>query len=143
MKMIEFNHVWKKFKRGEKLRSFRDAIPTAFRNLLLNGQRQNGLEAQEFWALKDVNFEVNKGEVVGVIGPNGAGKSTILKLLSNILRPTKGNIDINGRFSALIEVTAGFHPDFTGRENVYFNGAILGMSKREIDRKFDKIVDFS
>jgi len=96
-----------------------------------------------FWVLKDVTFEVKKGEVLGIIGPNGAGKSTILKLLSRIIRPNKGTFQVNGRLSALIEITAGFHPDFTGRENVYFNGAILGMTKKEIDKKFDEIVEFS
>jgi len=87
--------------------------------------------------------EFKQGEVLGIIGPNGAGKSTILKLLSRILEPNKGVIHIRGRLSALIEITAGFHPEFTGRENIYFNGAILGMSKKEIDSKFDDIVDFS
>jgi len=139
MDVIEFNNVWKKFRRGEKFRSLRDAVPAFFRSALIG----NGLDKQEFWALKDVSFKVNKGEVVGIIGPNGAGKSTILKLLSKVLVPNKGTMKIKGRLSALIEVTAGFHPDFTGRENVYFNGAILGMTKREIDRKFDKIVEFS
>ena len=139
MKVIEFNNVWKKFRRGERLASLRDAIPHFFRSAL----SKNGLDKKEFWAVRDVNFKVNKGEVVGIIGPNGSGKSTILKLLSRIFVPNKGSIAIKGRLSALIEVTAGFHPDFTGRENVYFNGAILGMTKREIDRKFDKIVEFS
>ncbi len=139
MHVVEFNYVWKKFRRGEKFRSLRDAIPGFFRSAL----HGDGLDKQEFWAVRDVNFKVNKGEVVGIIGPNGAGKSTILKLLSKILVPNKGTMNIKGRLSALIEVTAGFHPDFTGRENVYFNGAILGMTKKEIDRKFDRIVEFS
>ncbi len=96
-----------------------------------------------FWALKDVNFEIERGETVGLIGPNGAGKSTILKILARVTVPTKGTFAVRGKLGALIEVGAGFHPDLTGRENVYLNGAIIGMRKREIDSKFDQIVAFS
>ena len=95
------------------------------------------------WALKDVSFEVKKGEVLGVIGPNGAGKSTLLKILSRITDPTSGKATISGRISSLLEVGTGFHPELTGRENVYLNGTILGMSKSEVDRKFSEIVDFA
>ena len=101
------------------------------------------VERDTFWALNDVNFDIQKGDVVGIIGRNGAGKSTLLKILSRITEPTKGKIDLYGRVGSLLEVGTGFHPELTGRENVYLNGAILGMSKSEIARQFDAIVDFS
>lgn len=137
---IEFTNVWKKFKKGEKLNSLRDAIPRLFKNKIAG---DNPLSDLEFWAVKNVSFEVEKGSVIGIMGPNGAGKSTILKLLSRIMLPSKGEMKIAGRLSALIDVTAGFHPELTGRENVYLNGTILGMKKKEIADKFDEIVEFS
>lgn len=101
------------------------------------------LERQEFWALKDVSFAVKPGQALGIIGPNGAGKSTILKLLTRILKPTRGACSVRGRIGALIETAAGFHPDLTGRENIYFQGAIMGMKTSEIDRKISEIIEFS
>jgi lipopolysaccharide transport system ATP-binding protein len=100
-------------------------------------------KTSDYWALKDISFSLEQGEVTGIIGRNGAGKSTLLKLISNIVAPTHGQIKINGRISSLLEVGTGFHPELTGRENIFLNGAILGMNKHEIARKFDEIVDFS
>ncbi|MCK9283328.1 MAG: ABC transporter ATP-binding protein [Rhodocyclaceae bacterium] len=105
--------------------------------------RSATLGADEFWSLQDVNFELKRGECLGLIGPNGAGKSSLLKILNGIIPPSCGQVTIRGKVGALIEVGAGFHPLLTGRENIYVNGAIIGLSRREIDRKFDAIVDFS
>ena len=95
------------------------------------------------WSLKDINFEINQGDAVGIIGKNGAGKSTLLKLLSRVTGPTTGEIKVKGRIASLLEVGTGFHPELSGRENIYLNGAILGMRKKEITRKLDEIIDFS
>jgi lipopolysaccharide transport system ATP-binding protein len=119
----------------QRPRSFQDALV----NLFNPGER----EAEEFWALRGVTFEVGHGETVGLIGQNGSGKSTILKLISRIIEPTKGKVRVNGKVSALIELGAGFHPDLTGRENIYLNGSILGLGRKQIDAIFDEIVAFS
>ncbi len=142
MSVIEFNNVSKKFRKGERFNSLRDTIPNIIKKF--TQKKNNGeLEKQEFWAVNDVSFDVQKGDVLGIIGPNGAGKSTILKLLSRILSPNNGHIKIHGRLSALIEVGAGFHNELTGRENIYLNGTILGMNRKEIDERLDQIIDFS
>ncbi|MCC7096490.1 MAG: ABC transporter ATP-binding protein [Thermomonas sp.] len=110
---------------------------------LLRGRVRRAAGREEFWALRDVNFEVKEGEALGIIGGNGAGKSTLLKVLSRITPPTEGRARVKGRLSSLLEVGTGFHPELTGRENVFLNGAILGMRKAEVQRKFDEIVAFS
>ena len=123
-----------------------EAAQAPFRGMgkLLRGQGLGGANADEtIWALKDVSFEVKQGKVIGIIGRNGAGKSTLLKILSRITKPTEGHAEIYGRVGSLLEVGTGFHPELTGRENIYLNGAILGMKKIEIDRKFDEMVAFA
>ncbi len=141
---LKMERVYKKFLRGERHDSLRDLIPALARGIFKRGGNDRmTLKKQEFWALSDVSFDIKRGEAVGIIGHNGAGKSTMLKHLSGIMRPTSGRIDVNGRLSALIEVGAGFHPDLSGRDNVFLNGVILGMSRQEIRRKFDEIVEFA
>jgi lipopolysaccharide transport system ATP-binding protein len=138
MPVIEVSHLTKEYRLG--------ALQGLKQTLLNTAARLTGKEVQErplFKALDDISFSIEQGEVVGIIGHNGAGKSTLLKMLARISTPTSGSVKVNGRIAPLIEVGAGFVPDFTGRENVYLNGSILGMSKKEIDRKFDEIVDFA
>ena len=118
-------------------------VASKTKNILSGGQLIAGNELEEFWALKDINFEVQQGDRVGIIGRNGAGKSTLLKVLSRIIEPTTGRIQLRGRVASLLEVGTGFHPELSGRENIYLNGAILGMSQSEVRKKFDEIVDFA
>lgn len=140
---VVFHDVWKRFNRGERLDSLRDLVPAAVRRLLGQSRSLEGREEGAFWALRDVSFEASEGRVVGLIGPNGAGKSTILKLVAGILEPDRGSIDVVGRLGALIEIAAGFHMDLTGRENVYLQGAVMGMTREEIESRFETIVDFA
>lgn len=122
----------------------KNVITAPFSFLKHKAKQISGFEKkEEFWALKNINFEVHKGETVGIIGPNGAGKSTLLKILSQITPPTEGEIILRGRVGSLLEVGTGFHPELTGRENIFLNGAILGMKKKEIAKKFDRIVEFA
>ena len=145
---IQVENLSKKYRIGraqERHDTLRDTLMDAVRGpldrLRGDGRRRQGEE--EIWALKDVSFQVERGEVLGIIGPNGAGKSTLLKILSRITKPTEGQAVIDGRVGSLLEVGTGFHPELTGRENIYLNGAILGMTRAEIDRKFDEILAFS
>ncbi len=134
----------------ERYTALRDVLSNAAKGFVKNaadlvrGKQLMGNDAiEEFYALKDINFEMQQGDRVGIIGRNGAGKSTLLKILSRITEPTTGKITLNGRVASLLEVGTGFHPELTGRENIYLNGAILGMSRNDIKRKFDEIVAFA
>lgn len=142
--IIEVKHLSKQYSIGvdTTYKTLSDSFTSAVRHplkTLKNCRRPNNT----FWALKDISFEVEEGEVIGIIGRNGAGKSTLLKILSRITYPTEGEVTMRGRVGSLLEVGTGFHPELSGRENIYFNGAILGMKKKEIDEKFDEIVKFS
>ena len=139
---LSMEHVYKKFRKGEIYNSLRDLVP-ALTGRMFRQQELNEADKREFWALQDISFEVKRGEAFGVIGQNGAGKSTALKILSRIMKPSKGRMVTHGRLSALIEVAAGFHWDLTGRENIFLYGTILGMTKREIQSKLDQIIAFS
>jgi lipopolysaccharide transport system ATP-binding protein len=142
MSVISVDGISKQYTLGvaQKQRSLRDTLTEGVRGLF---KKREAVPESVFWALKDVSFEVAEGDRVGIVGRNGAGKSTLLKLLSRISEPTTGRISLRGRVASLLEVGTGFHPELTGRENIYLNGAVLGMSKVEIARKFDEIVDFS
>src|SRR3989344_4321925 len=148
--IIEVKHITKLYslnRSSEHYLAFRDALTSALRSPLRFLTRKvrimAGSEKQNFLALKDISLTVSKGEIIGIIGPNGAGKSTLLKVLNRITEPTSGEVVIHGKISSLLEVGTGFHPELTGRENIFFSGAILGMKHKEIVRKFNDIVKFA
>ena len=139
--MITIDGVWKEYKLGNTIdlnKTFREAIA----HKISNTTKQK-VEADVFWALQDINLSIESGKTLGLIGHNGAGKSTLLKVLSRITKPTKGSITIHGSLSSLLEVGTGFHPELSGRENIYLYGSIMGMSRRDIDLRFDQIVDYA
>ena len=139
--MIKVNNVSMSFNLGiEKGFSLKQGFIDLFNK---EKRKKNKIKNNNFWALKDVNFEINRGEVVGFIGSNGAGKSTLLKVVAGVMKPTKGNVDVYGNICPMIELGAGFDTQLTARENIYLNGAVMGYSKELIDSKFDEIVEFS
>jgi len=142
--IVSVRNVSKRYQVGKLIvvrPTLREALTTVVKSQFA---RFNGNSTQEtLWALKDISFDAQPGEVIGIIGRNGAGKSTLLRILARITKPTSGEIDIYGRLGTLLEIGTGFHPDLTGRENIFLNGTILGMKVREIKRKFDEIVEFS
>src|SRR3954465_5702155 len=146
--VIEIRNISKQYRLGERSQmysSFREVLSHAFRGRRTpdSGNVETLRTGEPFWAVRDINLDIHQGETVAFIGSNGAGKSTLLKIISRITDPSSGYIKVRGRLGSLLEVGTGFHPELTGRENIYLNGAILGMSKSEIEGCFDAIVDFS
>ncbi len=138
--ILEVRNLSKSYRIAPDAASLREAFTQIPDRIFARRRRK---QAETFWALRDVSFEVKRGETVGFVGRNGAGKSTLLKILSRVAEPTAGEVDIYGRTGSLLEIGTGFHPDFTGRENIFLNGVTLGMSRREVTEKFDQIVAFA
>jgi lipopolysaccharide transport system ATP-binding protein len=147
MSVITVENISKQYiidhQKGKGANTLRDVIAENFRQLFGKGKEQTGTTREEFWALRDVSFSIEQGDRVGIVGHNGAGKSTMLKILSKIIEPTTGTVRIRGRVASLLEVGTGFHPELTGRENIYLNGSLLGMTRSEIRKQFDEIVAFA
>ncbi|GAB3544917.1 ABC transporter ATP-binding protein [Spirosoma fluminis] len=147
MSVITVENISKQYiidhQKGKGSTTLRDVISENFRQLFGKGKQQTEITREEFWALRDVSFSIEQGDRVGIIGHNGAGKSTMLKILSKIIEPTTGSVRIRGRVASLLEVGTGFHPELTGRENIYLNGSLLGMTRSEIRKQFDEIVAFA
>ena len=143
--IIEVSELSKQYRIGQKspYKTLRETIMNIITSPAKLFNKNRSGENNTIWALKDVSFDVQQGEVLGIIGRNGAGKTTLLKILSRVTEPTDGEVKIRGRVGSLLEVGTGFHPELTGRENIFLNGAILGMRKEEIKKKFDEIVAFS
>jgi len=148
--IIKVENLSKKYRIFRQKEGLIYSAPDNFRDELINTAKKpfqwlsgQKTSKEDVWALKNISFKIEPGEILGIIGPNGAGKSTLLKILTRITPPTKGRAIINGRVSSLLEVGTGFHPELTGRENIYFNGAVLGMRKKEVEKKFDKVVEFA
>ncbi|AQG79656.1 polysaccharide ABC transporter ATP-binding protein [Spirosoma montaniterrae] len=147
MSVITVENISKQYiidhQKGKGSNTLRDVLVENFRQLFNGKNKADGLTREEFWALRDVSFSIEQGDRVGIVGHNGAGKSTMLKILSKIIEPTTGSVRIRGRVASLLEVGTGFHPELTGRENIYLNGSLLGMSRSEIRKQFDAIVAFA
>ena len=147
MSVITVENISKQYiidhQKGKGSNTLRDVITANFRQVFSGQKKQDGITKEEFWALRDVSFSIEQGDRVGIVGHNGAGKSTMLKILSKIIEPTTGSVRIRGRVASLLEVGTGFHPELTGRENIYLNGSLLGMSRSEIRKQFDQIVAFA
>ncbi len=147
MSVITVENISKQYiidhRKGKGSNTLRDVITANFRQVFNGQKKQDSITKEEFWALRDVSFSIEQGDRVGIVGHNGAGKSTMLKILSKIIEPTTGSVRIRGRVASLLEVGTGFHPELTGRENIYLNGSLLGMSRSEIKKQFDEIVQFA